>query len=55
MGRVSRATLEQDVGLLLLQFACGMDTVSYGVAHQPGGLGAVLLRAVDARQRISSP
>jgi hypothetical protein len=55
MGRVSRATLEQDAGLLSLQFACGMYTVSYGVAHQPGGLGAVLLRAVDARQRISSP
>ena len=54
-GPGGQGALEQDAGRLLLQFACGMYTVSYGVAHQPGGLGAVLLRAVDARQRISSP
>lgn len=47
MYRVGRETIGSDPGLLYMQRAYGLHTMTNIVAHEPGGLGAVLLRAAE--------
>ena len=45
MYRVGRETLGSDAGVLYMQRSYGLHTMTNIVAHTPGNLGAVLLRA----------
>lgn len=47
MYRVGRQSLEFDAGVLYMQLSYGLHTMTNIVAHPPGGLGAVLLRAAE--------
>jgi len=47
MYRSGLEALRSDPGVLYMQFAYGMHTMTNIVAHVGGGLGAVLLRAAD--------
>ncbi len=47
MYRVGRDTLGHEAGVLYMQFAYGMHTMTNIVSHAPGMLGAVLLRAAE--------
>lgn len=47
MYRLGRATLENDAGVLYMQRSYGLHTMTNIVSHEPGGLGAVLLRAAE--------
>ncbi len=47
MYRVGRETLRHEPGVLYMQFAYGMHTMTNIVAHEHGKLGAVLLRAAE--------
>ncbi len=42
-----RLTLQSEAGVLYMQRSYGLHTMTNIVAHAPGGLGAVLLRAAD--------
>lgn len=47
MYKVGRETLTHDAGVLYMQMSYGLHTMTNVVAHEPGGLGAVLLRAAE--------
>jgi DNA-3-methyladenine glycosylase len=47
MYRIGRQTLTLDPGVLYMQRSYGLHTMTNIVAHDPGGLGAVLLRAAE--------
>lgn len=47
MYRVGRQTLTHDAGRLYMQLSYGIHTMTNLVAHDPGKLGAVLLRAAE--------
>ncbi len=47
MYRIGRQTLTSDPGVLYMQRSYGLHTMTNIVAHVPGGLGAVLLRAAE--------
>jgi DNA-3-methyladenine glycosylase len=47
MYRVGRETLMSGAGVLYMQFAYGLHTMTNIVCHAPGKLGAVLLRAAE--------
>ena len=47
MYRVGRQTLTNNPGVLYMQLSYGLHTMTNIVAHEPGKLGAVLLRAAE--------